>query len=194
VALAVAGFIVLLNVTGTISADNGIDVTYVGNGALSSGPEGTGATCAGTYAGPDTINVTMGSLAGEGDLQVHRHVRSDGLAPARLQNFILASEDFAGRKQSTGTYEKRRSAASCYRHGTPEQAPGVSVFLGLLACHETAAGTLRLDLVSQGEIAHYVGVVEHIPEFICEVDLDDALTLKWLESPVRGTTFLVCVR
>ena len=97
VALAVAGFIVLLNVTGTVSADNGIDVSYVGSGALSSGSEGTGATCAGTYVGPDTINVTMGSLAGEGEVcKFIVNVRNDGLAPARLQSFQLTSADFAG--------------------------------------------------------------------------------------------------
>jgi hypothetical protein len=93
-ALAVAGFMVLLNVTGTVSADDGIDVAYL---TVSPGNEGTGATCGGSVVSPDTVNITMGSLSGQSEVCKYiLEIENTGAEDARLQAFQLTSADFVG--------------------------------------------------------------------------------------------------
>lgn len=96
VAVAVAGFLVLLNVSGTVTADAGLDIYYTGTGVGPSN-EGTGSTCGGSVLGPDEINLTMGSLSGESEVcKFVLNFQNDGGADAWLQSFDLTSGDFAG--------------------------------------------------------------------------------------------------
>lgn len=85
-AVAVVGFFVTLNLTGSVSVADGIDVTYDSIAPPAGGTAGSsaGITCNYTLTGADTIDIQIGgALPGDG-CSFKLFVRNDGAADAYL--------------------------------------------------------------------------------------------------------------